>query len=133
MEGQHPRWIRAVRALKDARIRAFRPGEAPAIGDPYVWVVMDRNSQYAVGLTVDRDGDGVPMRNQCPTTAIGQLVDANGCSVADYCPCEGSRRNHGAYVRCGAQTGGRFVSTGLMTERDKGALVSAGARSSCGF
>jgi hypothetical protein len=211
------RWIRAVRAIRETRGR-FRPLTRPdgvlghfgfarsADGDPYVWAVMDRNSQYAVGLTVDRDGDGVPnsadncvglsnsnqsdtdgdasgdacdldddddtvadQRDNCPlnqntdqadfdgddignacdfdddndnvldgadqclATAAGSVVGGNGCSIADACPCESSWRNHGAYVKCVAQTSNSFLSAGLITSAQKDAIVSAGARSACGF
>lgn len=212
------RWIRAVRAMREPRARNFRGRSAPdgvighygftqsSNGDPYVWAVMDRNSQYAVGLTVDRDGDGVPNStdncigsfnpNQintdgdgagddcdmdddndaradaadncpltanadqldqdgdgrgdacdfdddndgvdngpdlCPSTALGGIVDPNGCSIADTCPCENSWRNHGAYVKCVAQTTSSFFSAGLIISGQKDGIVSAAARSACGF
>jgi hypothetical protein len=212
------RWIRAVRAIRETRARTFRPRTSPdgvlghfgfarsEGGDPYVWAVMDRNSQYAVGLTVDRDGDGVPNSvdncvgsvnpnqsdadadgagddcdmdddndsaadaadncplkanadqfdqdgdgagdacdfdddndgvvdgaDQCQATALGGVVGGNGCSIADTCPCESSWRNHGAYVKCVAQTSNSFVSAGLITSAQKDAIVSAGAQSVCGF
>jgi hypothetical protein len=214
----HARWIRAVRALSNPRIRTFRERKAPDgvlghfgtalsdAGEPYVWAVMDRNSRYAVGLTVDRDNDGVPNaadncigtvnsnqsdadgdaagdacdldddndgvadesdncpltantgqqdldgdglgdacdvdddndgvadgNDQCLATTIGEVVNANGCSIADQCPCEGDWRNHGAYVQCVARTSGLFASAGLITAIQKDAIVSAGARSTCGF
>ena len=48
-------------------------------GDPYVWAVMDRNSRYAVGLTVDRDGDGVPnSADNCIGTPNSE-PDQHGC------------------------------------------------------
>ena len=209
------RWIRAVRAM-DTRERSFRArirpdgvlghfGFAqPATGDPFVWAVMDRNSQYAVGVTVDRDGDGVPNSadncvgsvnanqsdadadgagddcdldddndskadavdncpltanpgqfdldqdgqgdacdadddndgvldvDECQATTPGGVVGANGCSIADTCPCENSWRNHGAYVKCVAQTSNSFLAAGLITSAQKDAIVSAAARSVCG-
>lgn len=215
------RWIRAVRTIRETRARTLPARTLPdgvlghfgfvrpkfgQPGDPYVWAVMDRNSQYAVGVTVDRDRDGVPNSadncvgsansnqsdadadhagdtcdtdddndakddevDNCPlaantdqsdqdfdgagdacdtdddgdavsddadaclATALGSLVNSNGCSIADTCPCESSWRNHGAYVKCVAQTSGSFLSAGLMTSAQKDAIVSAGAQSSCGF
>ena len=212
------RWIRAVRAIRETRGR-YRPLTRPDGvlghfgfarptdgGDPYVWAVMDRNSQYTVGLNVDRDGDGLnnwadncvgsPNSNQndtdgdgagdacdldddddtvpdvgdncplnqntdqadfdgddignacdfdddndsvldgadqCLATAAGSVVGGNGCSIADTCPCESNWRNHGAYVKCVAQTSNSFLSAGLITSAQKDAIVSAGARSVCGF
>ena len=211
------RWIRAVRAMR-TRARTFRGRSVPdgVIGhygfaqganeNPYVWAVMDRNSHYAVGLTVDRDSDGVPNPadncvgspnpnqsdldgdgagdacdmdddndavfdtadncpltanadqadqdgdgrgdvcdfdddndgvdnevDQCLATAPGAIINGNGCSIADACPCENSWRNHGAYVKCIAQTTSSFFSAGLITPANKDGIVSAAARSSCGF
>ena len=211
------RWILAVDAIRETRGR-YRPLTRPdgvlghfgfarsAEGDPYVWAVMDRNSQYAVGLTVDRDGDGLnnwadncigsansnqldtdgdsagdacdvdddedrvldlsdncPLNintdqadfdgdgtgnvcdfdddndavldgaDQCLTTAANSVVAGNGCSIVDTCPCENSWRNHGAYVKCVAQTSNSFLSAGLITSAQKDAIVTAGAQSVCGF
>ena len=212
------RWIRAVRTIREPRARNFRgrtPPDGvlghfgfarPATGDPYVWAVMDHNSLYAVGLTVDRDGDGVPNASdncvgsvnpdqidtdgdaagndcdldddndskadaadncplaanadqrdydldgagdacdfdddndsifdagdKCPATGAGSVVNSNGCSIADNCPCENSWRNHGAYVKCVAQTSNSFLSAGLITSARKDSIVSAAAGSVCGF
>jgi hypothetical protein len=212
------RWIRAIRAIRETRARTSPVRTAPdgvlghyglarsPTGDPYVWAVMDRNSEYAVGLTVDRDRDGVPNSadncvgspnpnqsdadgdgagddcdidddndavadaadncpltanadqfdqdgdlfgdacdfdddndgvldgaDKCLATAAGSLVGGDGCSIADTCPCESSWRNHGAYVKCVAQTSNSFLSAGLITSAQKDAIVSAGAQSVCGF
>jgi hypothetical protein len=211
------RWMRAVDAIRETRGR-FLPRTRPdgvlghfgfarsADGDPYVWAVMDRNSQYAVGLNVDRDGDGVnnwadncvgsansnqlntdgdpagdacdvdddedrvlDVADNCPlnvntdqadfdgdgignlcdfdddndavldgtdlclTTAANSVVASNGCSIVDTCPCESNWRNHGAYVKCVAQTSNSFLSAGLITSIQKDAIVTAGAQSVCGF
>ena len=212
-------WVRAVKAIPEMRGRVFRPlmrspdGELghfgfarSAEGDPYVWAVMDRNSQYAVGLNVDRDGDGVnnwadncvgtsnsnqlntdgdgsgdecdldddndsqadtadncPLQgnndqldqdadgagdpcdvdddgdnvldsaDRCQATAIGSIVAGDGCSIVDTCPCENTWRNHGAYVKCVAQTSNSFLTAGLITSTQKDAIVSAAAQSACGF
>lgn len=216
-DGREGRWVRAVRALSDAR-RSFEPRKDPdgvvghygtavsANGDPYVWAVMDRNSRYAVGLTMDRDDDGIPnsddncigtanpnqldtdvdgfgdacdsdddddsigdMLDNCPVisnpdqtdndddgigdacdsdddndgivdgydnclwTSPGDIVDDAGCSIFDLCPCEGGWKNHGAYVRCVTHTSRDFVRAGLITQVEKGAIVSAAAQSNCGF
>ena len=210
------RWMRAVRAL-GRRDLVFRPRHDPTdvLGHfgttqsptgTYVWAVMDRNSRYAVGLTVDRDNDGVPNvddncigtansnqintdsdvsgdacdldddndqvldasdncalhvnpdqadydrdgagnacdfdddndsvsdgSDKCQATTLGQVVDGNGCSIPDTCPCLGDWRNHGAYMKCVARTSGLFVTAGLITSSQKDAIVSASAGSSCGF
>ena len=209
-------WIRAVRAIR-ARVTPRFMGRARADGvlghygyftqdgSSYVWAVTDTNSKYAVGLAVDRDGDGIlnvddncpdvantsqidtdgdgdgnacdadddddgvddvtdvcPLtpdpgqedadgdgagdacdadddgdgvddsEDQCLSTAYPAVVDARGCSIGQICPCENEWKNHGAYMRCGAQTSEAFMESGLISEEDKDATVSAAAQSECG-
>lgn len=94
------RWVRAVRAIRDlgrADIR-FTPRMEPdgqlghfgtaisADGDSYVWAVMDRNSKYAVGLTVDRDNDGVPNSDDnCIGDVNSNQADLDGDGFGDEC------------------------------------------------
>lgn len=85
----------------------------------------------------DGDGDGVPdSADACPATAAGEVVDASGCSVNDHCPCPGPAgsawANHGGYVSCVAHAVEAFLAAGLVTDAQKDAIVSAGARSNCG-
>jgi hypothetical protein len=70
--------------------------------------------------------------DRCLASAPGAVVDANGCAIADLCPCESDWRNHGAYVRCVARTSEAFASASLIDAAQKDATVSAGALSSCG-
>jgi hypothetical protein len=92
------RWIRAARALRLPGIRTFRPRTEPdgqlghfgtAISDtggPYVWAVLDRNSRYAVGLTVDRDNDGVPnATDNCIGSVNSNQSDTDGDRAGDVC------------------------------------------------
>lgn len=215
------RWIRAVRAIRansipDLDVR-FTPRMDPdgilghygtsmdSSGNAYVWAVLDRNSNYAVGFTVDRDDDGFANSDdncidiinpgqdnhdgdafgdacdedddndglpdssdncpldanfdqtdsdadgmgdacdsdadndgvddgidECTGTATGAVVNEYGCSIADTCPCENEWKNHGAYVRCNARATKDFVSAGLITEAQKGLIVSTAAQSDCG-
>jgi Thrombospondin type 3 repeat len=91
------RWIRAVRAMR-TRARTFRGRTAPdgvighygftqsSNGDPYVWAVMDRNSEYAVGLTVDRDSDGVPnSTDNCVGSVNPNQSDLDADGAGDEC------------------------------------------------
>ena len=92
------RWIRAVRALETPDRIRFRPRREPtgvlgqfgtvkpATGNPYVWAVMDRNSRYAVGLTVDRDSDGVPnASDNCIGFANSNQSDVDVDGAGDAC------------------------------------------------
>ena len=88
----------------------------------------------------DDDNDGVnDTADICPVSSPGEAVDAGtGCTLAQLCPCEGARgsskpwRNHGKYVSCVAKSTKVFVSQGLLTNTEKGDIVSAAAQSSCG-
>ena len=86
----------------------------------------------------DSDGDGVPNDNdQCPNTPPGNVVDANGCSIDQLCPCGGPEsgspwKNHGQYVSCAAKNAESFLASGLITEDQKDMIVEAAAQSSCG-
>jgi hypothetical protein len=60
------------------------------------------------------------------------VVDTDGCSLSDLCPCENEWKNHGAYVSCVAQASTGFVEQGLLSEAEKDAIVSQAGGSSCG-
>ena len=88
----------------------------------------------------DTDEDGVSNDNDlCAATPVGVLVDpTNGCSVDQLCPCDGPRgttmlwRNHGKYISCTARATNELLAQGLITEAEKGAIISAAAGSTCG-
>lgn len=82
---------------------------------------------------LDDDGDGViDADDQCLASAVGAAVDANGCTIAQLCPCDNNWKNHGAFVKCNAHATEDFVEWGLMTEEEKDAIMSAAGGSSCG-
>ena len=81
----------------------------------------------------DDDGDGVfGGLDLCPSTAGGD-VNPDGCSVADLCPCDNGWKNHGKYVQCTTQTADAFLKTGVISDTNKGSIVSVAAESACGF
>ena len=88
----------------------------------------------------DLDGDGVLNENDsCQFTPVGDVVDpANGCSIDQLVPCEGpfgtttEWKNHGQYVRSVTHTAKSFFEQGLITEANRGAIVSGAASSDCG-
>ncbi len=89
-------------------------------------------------VPLDSDGDGVPDNlDSCPNTAPGAIVDAHGCSIDQLVPCSGplsggAWRNHGQYVSSVAKEANEFLAAGLITEEQKGEIVSQAARSHCG-
>jgi hypothetical protein len=88
----------------------------------------------------DLDGDGLLNENDsCQFTPVGDVVDpASGCSIDQLVPCEGPFgtttlwKNHGQYVRTVAHTAKSFFEQGLITEANRGAIVSEAASSDCG-
>ena len=88
----------------------------------------------------DDDGDGVLDANDvCADTPDGGLVNpVNGCTLEQLVPCDGPRgssqewKNHGKYVSAVAHAASEFADLGLISEEEKGAIVSAAAQSDCG-
>ena len=91
-------------------------------------------------VNTDLDDDGVPNENDsCPFTPIGDVADpANGCSIDQLVPCEGpfgtttTWKNHGQYVKTITHTAKSFFEQGLITEGNRGTIVSRAASSDCG-
>jgi len=82
---------------------------------------------------MDDDLDGVTNDDdQCPDTVEGDVVDENGCSIDQLCPCENAWKNHGKYVSCVSHAAGDFVSAGLIDNNEIGQIVSQAAQSDCG-
>ena len=85
------------------------------------------------GENCDSDGDGVPdVQDQCPNTRPGDVVNAQGCSIAQPCPCHGPWKNHGEYLRCIQQTSAQFEQLGLITAKQRRAIMRAARHSDCG-
>ncbi|MEW6996885.1 thrombospondin type 3 repeat-containing protein [Colwelliaceae bacterium BS250] len=87
---------------------------------------------------LDADDDGVAdVGDTCLFTGNEVVDPASGCSIAQYCPCEGamgqtSWRSHGKFVSCTAKTSESFVEQSLITEQEKDIIVFNAAQSSCG-
>lgn len=85
-----------------------------------------------VATDIDTDLDGVTDdRDLCPGTAPGDLVDADGCALAQHCDC-GDFSKHGAYVRCVVQTSRDFVLQDLMDRQQRKQAIRQAAHSDCG-
>jgi len=93
------------------------------------------------GDACDSDVDGDKVANEvdlCPFTPAGELVDLNGCSIAQLSPCAGPRgttepwRNHGEYVSTTTKAAQSFVDLGLISAAEKDAIIAAAGQSSCG-
>lgn len=103
---------------------------------------IDRDGKGDVCDTAsdDKDQDGVKnSKDKCPNTPAGTVVNpADGCSVAQTCPCSGPAsgcghwRNHGEYVSCVTHAAQDLVKVKVITNSQKSTLVSQAAQSSCG-
>ncbi|MDH3947674.1 MAG: thrombospondin type 3 repeat-containing protein [Gammaproteobacteria bacterium] len=82
----------------------------------------------ACGL--DADGDQVTdASDQCLNTRSGAVANSEGCSISQICPAQNSWKNHGAYVKCVAQSFEAFMADGLITDEGKDAIVPDAATS----
>lgn len=90
----------------------------------------------------DADNDGVPNDGTdiCPLTTFTDAgamfgepgaVDADGCSVADLCPCD-EAGSHGQYVSCVTQAAKDLSKAGVITNQDHSVYVTEAAQSICG-
>lgn len=87
----------------------------------------------------DFDGDGVPnSTDQCPFTAPGAVVDADGCSaeqIVDWqCPCHKIPRwkSHIKYMKCVNASAGDLLATGFITVHEKKKIITKRQKSDCG-
>lgn len=99
---------------------------------PNSWIsaFIDLEIDYS---TCDSDNDDVPNEDDlCPETTPDSMVNADGCSIDDLCPCDGDWKNHGKYVSCVAHTAQQFLDDELISAEEKGAIVSEAAQSDCG-
>lgn len=81
----------------------------------------------------DADHDGVPDdRDECPSTPPCSVVDETGCSIEQFCPCDGPWHNHAEYVRCVTTAANAFARDGLITRAEKRAIIKQAMHSNCG-
>ena len=83
--------------------------------------------------TTDADGDGVADDvDQCPGTPPGTVVNASGCAISQICSATATWQNHGQYLSCVSNNSAEFERTGLISGAQRGAIVSAAAKSDVG-
>jgi hypothetical protein len=88
----------------------------------------------------DDDADGLAdAADLCPWSTVGAVVDpANGCTVAQLCPCAGPRgstqawKNHGQYVECVEKSLNTLKKKKLISHKAEERLEDAAGKSDCG-
>ena len=96
------------------------------------------NAAFSLSGETDEDADGVPdSLDQCPGTAAGAIVDANGCSIDQIAPCSGPAsggtwKNHGQYVSAVAHAAETFRAQGLISADQAEEIIRQAAQSDCG-
>ena len=86
----------------------------------------------------DADDDGVPDdQDRCPDTPAGDVVNRHGCSIDQLVPCSGpvrggTWRNHAEYVAAVIKVTESFQRAGLITARERNAIIKAAVQSDCG-
>ncbi|HTL55880.1 MAG TPA: thrombospondin type 3 repeat-containing protein [Candidatus Limnocylindrales bacterium] len=96
------------------------------------------NAAFSLSGETDADEDGVAdSLDQCPNTAPGAIVDAQGCSIDQIAPCRGPAsggtwKNHGEYVSSVAQAAEAFLAQGLISADQAEEIIAQAAQSTCG-
>jgi hypothetical protein len=101
--------------------------------------VYDRCVAIPVECEDDNDCDMVLNDyDLCPMTLEAEIVDPDGCSLDQLCPCDGPMdsikawRNHGKYVSCVSKQSEGFFEMSLISEFEQDAIVDEAAESECG-
>lgn len=88
--------------------------------------------------SADADCDNIPNGSDvCAATPAGSVIDAQGCTVEQACPCSGpltggSWANHDAYVTCVTDRADELLSAGTITAGDRTFIIADAAASNCG-
>jgi hypothetical protein len=98
----------------------------PHFGSSEMWALR-LNAENAV----DCDNDGVPnAQDLCGETLFGALVNTNGCSVDQICPCEGWLE-HADYFACVERVSAEFESAGAITSAQRAELLARAETANC--
>lgn len=98
-----------------------------------------RMVNWLVGGSTDTDNDGILNKDDfCPDTESGLIIDLNGCSINQLCPCDGPGgsaelwRSKGSFVACTVDAVKKFADLGLITKEEKQVTITDAAQLSCG-
>ena len=98
----------------------------PHFGGSDMWVVRLNPEN-----TADCDNDGVlNAQDLCNETLFGALVNTNGCSVDQICPCDGWLL-HSEYFDCVERVSAEFESAGAITSAQRAELLARAETANC--
>lgn len=98
----------------------------PHYGASDMWVVKLRPDN-----ALDCDNDGVPnAQDLCADTLFGALVNSNGCSVEQFCPCD-AYLDHADYVACVERVSAEFESAGTITSVQRAEMIARARSANC--
>lgn len=85
----------------------------------------------------DADEDGVgDACDRCPATGAGDLVDREGCSLEQRCPCDSPRSGgtwtRGTYAKCVARAVRDLRRLGLLSRREGAKVLRRTLQNGCG-
>lgn len=81
----------------------------------------------------DCDYDGVPnSQDLCSDTPPGVVVNTNGCSIDQLCPCSGPLKDHREYVKCVKEQALGFWKEGRISQSERHDIVKQAEQSNCG-
>ena len=84
------------------------------------------------GDTSDSDNDGVSDEvDQCPNSTESAIVDSVGCSIDDYCPCNGNWKSRGKYISCIAKNSKEFERVGMISKWQRVRIIVGAVKSNC--
>ncbi len=100
---------------------------SPLLGGSDFWLV-----RLAPETPGDCDSDGVPdSADACPQTPFGDIVDAQGCGLAQACPCDGAWPNRDTYQACVESTTANFLGLGLISAEQRQQRIAAAMMADC--
>jgi len=101
----------------------------PLLTYPALWIV-----KLGLETSGDCDGDGVPdAQDVCPHTPPGTIVNTNGCSIAQLCPCRGAWESNREYVQCVSRVTANLVAEGVIDEGQRSNMIARAVASGCPF
>lgn len=102
------------------------------------WANVEVTAPPVLDLDLDGVADDV---DKCPNTLLGDIVDASGCALQQYCSCseekghsdyKKSHNKKDKYSKCIAKSAKQFQRAGLIDKNQRKQAVKNARRMACG-